>query len=109
MLAPLLCSLYYKDMAHGGIIRSIAITLGTALVLMLFSKGYENEAYINQKEGMTVVALGWTAICVFGALPFYFGPEFTNFTDAFFESVSGFTTTGSSVMTRIEGSTHGLL
>ncbi|MBA3008893.1 MAG: TrkH family potassium uptake protein [Proteobacteria bacterium] len=109
MLAPLLCSLYYKDMAHGGIIRSIAITLGTALVLMLFSKGYESEAYINQKEGMTVVALGWTAICIFGALPFYFGPEFTNFTDAFFESVSGFTTTGSSVMTQIEGSTHGLL
>ena len=52
MLAPLLCSLYYKDMANGGIIRSIAITLGTALVLMLFSKGYESEAYINQKEGM---------------------------------------------------------
>jgi trk system potassium uptake protein TrkH len=58
---------------------------------------------------MATVALAWMAITLFGALPFYFGPEFTNFTDAFFESVSGFTTTGSSVMTNIQGATKGLL
>ncbi len=109
MAAPLLVSLYYKDLAHGGIIRSMGITMMTGLILILLSKKYDNDDYINQKEGMTVVALGWTAIGLFGALPFYFGPEFNNFTDAFFESVSGFTTTGSSVMTNIEGATQSLL
>jgi trk system potassium uptake protein TrkH len=109
MTAPLLCSLYYKDLAHVGLIRSILITMVAGLVLIILSKKYNNEAYINQKEGMTVVALGWAAIGIFGALPFYFGPELTGFTDAFFESVSGFTTTGSSVMTNIEGATPSLL
>ena len=109
MAVPLLVSLYYKDMAHGGIIRSMAITLVTGLILLLLSKKNDNDDYINQKEGMTVVALGWTAIGLFGALPFYFGPEFNNFTDAFFESISGFTTTGSSVMTHIEGASQSLL
>jgi len=109
MTAPLACSYYYKDMAQEGIIRSIAITMFAGLILMILSKKYEDDTYINQKEGMTVVALGWTAIGLFGALPFYLGPEFANFTDAFFESVSGFTTTGSSVMTNIEGATPSLL
>ncbi|MCP4722840.1 MAG: TrkH family potassium uptake protein, partial [Desulfobacteraceae bacterium] len=108
MAAPILCSLYYEDMAQGGIIRSMVITLVAGLILMILSKKYDND-YINQKEGMTVVALGWAAIGLFGALPFYFSPEFTNFTDAFFESVSGFTTTGSSVMTNIEGAAPSLL
>ncbi len=108
MTAPLLCSLYYEDLAQGGIVRSMVITLVAGLILMILSKRYDND-YINQKEGMTVVALGWAAIGLFGALPFYFSPEFTNFTDAFFESVSGFTTTGSSVMTNIEGAAPSLL
>jgi len=109
MAAPLLVSFCYKDLAHGGIIRSMGITMVTGLILILLSKKHDTDDYINQKEGMTVVALGWTAIGLFGALPFYFGPEFNNFTDAFFESVSGFTTTGSSVMTHIEGATQSLL
>jgi trk system potassium uptake protein TrkH len=109
MTIPLGCSFYYNDMARDGIIRSIIITLAAGLILMVLSKKYEDDAHINQKEGMTVVALGWAAIGLFGALPFYFAPEFTNFTDAFFESVSGFTTTGSSVMTHIEGATPSLL
>jgi trk system potassium uptake protein TrkH len=109
MTAPLACSFYFKDMADGGITKSIAITMAAGLALIILSRKFDEDAYINQKEGMTVVALGWTAIGLFGALPFYLSPEFTSFTDAFFESVSGFTTTGSSVMTHIEDAAPSLL
>ncbi len=109
MIAPLICSLYYQDLAHGGILWSLGITLATGLVLVAVSRKTTDDNYINQKEAMTVVALGWTAMGLFGALPFYFGPEFTSFTDSMFESVSGFTTTGASVMTHIEEASPSLL
>ncbi len=109
MIAPLLVSLYYHDQAQGYFFESIVTTMVAGLFLILLSKKQNKDDYISQKEGMTTVALAWTAIGVFGALPFYLSPEFTSFTDAFFESVSGFTTTGSSIMTDIENSTKSIL
>lgn len=109
MLLPLSVSLIYNDGGMTAFTYPLAITLTVALALMVLARNQEKDAYINQKEGMTVVALGWTAIGIFGALPFYFSPEFPLFTDAVFESISGFTTTGSSVMTEIEGSKPSLL
>jgi len=58
---------------------------------------------------MAIVSIGWTTIGIFGALPFYLGGEFITFVDAFFESVSGVTTTGASVLTNIEAVSKGLL
>jgi trk system potassium uptake protein TrkH len=58
---------------------------------------------------MGVVAIGWTAAGLFGALPYYWGGVFSTFADAFFESVSGFTTTGASVLINIEIVPRGLL
>ncbi|MDA3789225.1 MAG: TrkH family potassium uptake protein [Desulfobacula sp.] len=109
MVVPLLVSIYYQDLAQDSFIRSIGITMVAGLILIIFSKKRDSDDYINQKEAMAAVALAWTAIGFFGALPFYFGPEFTSFTNAFFESVSGFTTTGSSVMTNIEEASKSLL
>ena len=109
MIAPLLVSLHYHDPGRNSFIYSISLTMVAGLILIILSKKQSIDDYINQKEGMATVALAWTAIGLFGALPFYFGTEFTSFTDAFFESVSGFTTTGSSVMTNIEGATKSLL
>lgn len=109
MIAPLLVSIHYNDPGLKSLVQSMGITLTAGLILILLSKNRGGDFYINQKEGMTTVALAWTAIGVFGALPFYFAPEFTSFTDAFFESVSGFTTTGSSVMTHIEGAAKSLV
>jgi len=109
MIAPLLVSFYYKDLAHNNFLRSMGITMVTGLILIIGSKKRGSDDYINKKEGMATVALAWIGIGLFGALPFYFGPEFINFTDAFFESVSGFTTTGSSVMTNIEGATKSIV
>jgi len=109
MTAPMLVSIHYHDLAMKTFIQSMGITLVAGFILIFLSKSRGSDSYINQKEGMTTVALAWTAIGIFGALPFYFAPDFTNFTDAFFESVSGFTTTGSSVMTHIEGAAKSLL
>jgi trk system potassium uptake protein TrkH len=64
---------------------------------------------MTHREGMGIVALGWTAAGFFGALPYYWGNLFGSFTDAVFESLSGFTTTGASVLTNIEGVCRGLL
>ncbi|MBS3809433.1 MAG: TrkH family potassium uptake protein, partial [Desulfobacterales bacterium] len=65
--------------------------------------------HISQREGMAIVAIGWTAVGFFGALPFYISDVFPVFADAFFESVSGFTTTGASVLTDVEAVSRGLL
>ncbi len=110
MAAPLLVSLFFKDGARVSFMWSMLITAVAGLLLKLLSRHMDEDApFINQKEGMAVVALSWTAIGVFGALPFYFSPEFSSVTDAVFESISGFTTTGSSVMTNIEAASPSLL
>jgi trk system potassium uptake protein TrkH len=108
MALPLLVSLWYRDASVISLLKSIAITGGCGLAsYFLFRSG--RVEIVSQREGMAIVAVGWTAVGLFGALPFYLGGEFTSFTDAFFESVSGFTTTGSSILTDIEGVSKGLL
>ncbi|MBL0700779.1 MAG: TrkH family potassium uptake protein, partial [Desulfosarcina sp.] len=74
----------------------------------LFFRNMRVES-ISHREGIAIVAIGWTAVGLFGALPFYLSCGFDSWVDAFFESVSGFTTTGSSILTNIEGISKGLL
>jgi trk system potassium uptake protein TrkH len=57
---------------------------------------------LNQREGLLLAVSTWLAICFFGCLPFYFSPHFGGFTDAFFESTSGFTTTGATTLADVE-------
>jgi trk system potassium uptake protein len=64
---------------------------------------------ISHREGMAITALGWFAAGVFGALPFYFGGTSPQVVDCLFESFSGFTTTGASILTDIEAVPKGLL
>ncbi|CAN2047546.1 Trk system potassium uptake protein TrkH [Candidatus Magnetomoraceae bacterium gMMP-1] len=108
MIFPLLFEIYCKDKNVLSLILSMSTTLGSGLVFY-FGFRCPKTDYISQREGMAIVALGWIAVGFFGALPFYWGGAFNNFTDAFFESVSGFTTTGASVMINIEGVCDGLL
>ncbi|WDP92922.1 MAG: TrkH family potassium uptake protein [Desulfobacter sp.] len=109
MAVPLGCSLYMGDGAHRGHGIAMGLTMAMGMVLTLASVRAQGHTYINQREGMAVVALGWLSVGLFGALPFFMAPDFANYTDAFFESVSGFTTTGSSIMTNIEGAAPSLL
>ena len=77
----------------------------------LFTFIYTRKANKNttKKEGYLVVSLSWIVISLFGALPFYLSGYFISYTDAFFETMSGFTTTGASILNDIEAVPHGLL
>jgi trk system potassium uptake protein TrkH len=108
MVFPLMCSLWYKDQSLMALVQSMVLTMGAG-GLLFFGSRRPSIDYINPREGMAIVALAWTAIGLFGALPFYLGNGVPGFTDAVFESVSGFTTTGSSVLTNIEGLSKSLL
>lgn len=108
MLLPLLFGFYYGDESITSLAKSIFITAFSGFLLYIFSRSEKTE-YISQREGMAIVGIGWTAIGFFGSLPFYLGGEIPGFIDALFESVSGFTTTGSSILINIEGISKGLL
>lgn len=108
MLIPLLFSLFYKDASTQPLLKALLITILSAGCMALLFRSPRTE-YISQREGMAIVALGWAAVGFFGALPFYFSEPFLTFTDAFFESVSGFTTTGASILTDIESVSKGIL
>ena len=57
---------------------------------------------LSRREGLLLVVATWVGICLFGSLPFYLSAHFNSFTDAFFEAVSGFTTTGATVLVKVE-------
>ncbi|MBW1840947.1 MAG: TrkH family potassium uptake protein [Deltaproteobacteria bacterium] len=109
MIFPLFFGLYYGDQSVIPLLKSMGITIVSGSLLFIGFRRARGD-FISQREGMAIVTLGWTAAGLFGALPFYLGGgEFSAFVDAFFESVSGFTTTGSSILTNIEGVSRGLL
>ena len=108
MVIPLLVGLFYRDMSVRPFLQAIAATLAGGVALYLTGRTDRSE-FVSQREGMAIVALGWTVAGFFGALPFYFEGEFPTLVDAAFESVSGFTTTGASVLTDIEAVSKGLL
>ncbi len=68
-----------------------------------------NKHGFGYREGFLIVTLGWILASVFGAIPFYIAGTFDSFLDAFFETVSGYTTTGASVLSNIEVQPHGIL
>ena len=108
MIFPLLIGLYYGDGSLTPLLESMVITVAAGTIFHLPFRKAEAEI-ISQREGMAIVTMGWTAVGLFGALPFYLGDSQFTFTDAVFESVSGFTTTGASVLSRIEAVSKGLL
>ncbi|MFC1524792.1 TrkH family potassium uptake protein [Planctomycetota bacterium] len=98
---------YYAQQTQAFLI-TIIISLGLGLFLRKIFDSVGSMA-LGIREGFGVVALGWVVIALIGALPFYLSGIFPCFTDAFFESMSGFTTTGSSVLKDIESLPHGIL
>lgn len=98
---PLICAaIYREDKTVLSFLATIgiALILGTALTLICKTK---NKTFFA-KEGFVIVALAWIVMSVIGALPFCFSGAIPSFTNAFFETVSGFTTTGASIVPNIE-------
>lgn len=107
MLLPLGFSLYHEDGSFYPLALSAAVTLAVGLAAYFMLRQPTQNA-VGTREGMAIVTVGWTAVGLFGALPFWFSGA-CPFTDAFFESVSGFTTTGASIFTDIDAIPEGLL
>jgi len=100
MLTSLIAAFYYHEPILP-IIFSATITASFGGVL-LFVGNRHNNKNIGKREGYMIVTLTWVIISVFGALPFIISGAIPSFTNAFFETMSGFTTTGSSILTDIE-------
>lgn len=106
LILPLLVTIYYRE-------DTITAFLVTILVLFVFGymisfKKPKNKV-IYAKEGFVIVALSWFILSLFGALPFVISGEISNYINAVFETISGFTTTGSSILTDVEAMPKGLL
>lgn len=109
-LLPLICSLFYgeNDVALSFLITAL-ITVGIGLTLSIFVK--PKDSNIFAREGFAIVALSWLTVSLLGALPFVMTGQIPSYIDAFFETVSGFTTTGATILSgaQIEGMSRGLL
>lgn len=106
MLLPALVALIYGENTVAGkilIIAVLCICLGS-----VFSRKRPKRSDIFVKDGLMIVGLAWVMFSLLGALPFYFTDAIPRFVDAFFETVSGFTTTGSTILTDIESLPYGI-
>ncbi len=109
-LFMLLCagvSLFYGDFDVMAFVLSFAITFVTGGVCWLFNRKVEKD--MLKRESFIIVTLVWVVMSVFGSLPYLFSGTIPGFTDAFFETISGFTTTGASIVNDIEALPHGIL
>lgn len=100
-------SLYYGQDDLIPILYSVLITAGVGLSLVIFNRKKNSE--IGKREGYIIVSVSWLCMTLFGALPFLVGGYIPHFTDAVFESMSGFTTTGASILNDIEAMPKGIL
>ncbi|WP_346795718.1 TrkH family potassium uptake protein [Halomonas sp. Bachu 37] len=101
MLPPILISLWFKDGVWQAFVTGIAITVVTGLLLYLPNRHARKELRI--RDGFLIAAMFWTVLAMFGSLPLMlFGDESLSLTDAVFESFSGLTTTGATVIIGID-------
>ena len=108
MLPALIISLCLgEDMAVRGFIMTLVISVPLELLLFLICRGAPSG--LNAKEGLVCVGLSWIVLSLVGCLPFYFSREIPHYIDAFFEIVSGFTTTGASILSDVEALSRGIL
>lgn len=107
MLTGIPFSIYYGDDDIRALLISGLITFAVGFITWLFTRGDTTE--IDKREGYVIVSLGWISMSVFGSLPFIIHGAIPDYTNAFFETISGFTTTGATILTDIEALPHGLL
>ena len=98
MLFPLPFALYYGDGTAWVFVLTAAITAGAGALLRRYKKPTSD---LRVKDGFAIVTFGWLAACLFGSLPFLLSGAITNPTDALFETISGFTTTGATILNDI--------
>ncbi|MBN1768273.1 MAG: hypothetical protein JW842_07145 [Prolixibacteraceae bacterium] len=107
MLLPLLVAGIYNDGDSLAFLYSSLITVAAGLVSM--GATFKAKKEIGRREGYVIVGSVWICFSLFGSLPYLFSHSIPNYTNAFFETMSGFTTTGSSILNNIEEMPHGIL
>ncbi len=106
LLLPLATAVIYGENTVAVFLLTIALLTAVGLLLGIRTP---KDTTIFARDGLVVAALAWVLMSLFGALPFRLSGEIPHMVDAFFEVVSGFTTTGSSILTDIEAMSRGLL
>lgn len=106
LLIPLITAAVYGESCITAILLSIAVCLASGGLLIL-KKPENTELY--SREGFVIVSMSWIILSLFGALPFFFSGAIPNFIDALFETVSGFTTTGASILSEVESMPKAML
>lgn len=106
MLMPCLISVIYKEKTG---IYYLAVLLISAFLGMLMTRKKPQNTALYLKEGCVATALSWIVMSFFGALPFWFSGEIPSFIDALFETISGFTTTGASILSDVEALSYSSL
>ena len=99
LLLPALTGVIYNEPSTKYFFVTMAILV---LIYLLIGRKKPEVTTIYAKEGLVIVSMAWILWSLFGALPFYLSGSIPDFVDAFFETVSGFTTTGSSILTNVE-------
>lgn len=107
MIPPLMISFLTSGNDTFAFLISMVITLIIGYLLTLIKA--EKSSIIKTREGLAIVTLSWLFASLFGALPFYLSGSTATYVDAFFETVSGFTTTGATIITDIEILPKGIL
>jgi len=107
MLLAALLSFIYSDGATNQLVLSGLSVLVIGFLAMIFTKNHSKE--MTKRQGYIVVAFGWVVMALSGTLPYILTGSITNFTNAFFETISGYTTTGASILTDIEVLPKGVL
>lgn len=107
MLIAVPFSIYNQENAKFGILSAGIITISIGLLLYFFNK--PKSTNIQKKEGYLIVTLGWLTLSITGMLPYLLSGSIPNITNAFFETLSGYSTTGSSILTDIESLPKGIL
>ena len=108
IVLSIIISFLYNGNDKVALFSTFFITLFCGLILLMFSKGASGEE-TTRKDSFIAVTLSWIFLSVFGALPYIFSQSTPTIIDALFESVSGFTTTGSSVIPDVESLERGIL
>lgn len=106
LLLPSAVALILGEKTLTAFLLSIAILIVAGIILI---RCKPKDKTIYSRDGLIIVALGWILMSLFGALPFFFSGEIPNYLDAVFEAVSGFTTTGASILSDVEALSKSIL
>ena len=100
MVLPLSVSFFYGDGCSTAFLYAMLVTTVSGAILYWAFPAQKKE--LSHRDGFAIVTLGWATIALFGSLPFLFSGSITSFTNAYFETMSGFTTTGATICQSIE-------